>query len=949
MRSLTMFRIALVVLLLAVPGLGWAHPVLIVHDGTAGIEADALANLTTHLTARGFVVTANVGLPGGSISGFGQIWDIRFNNTTPLSAGDISAYVSYMAGGGSLFAMGENTGFATRNSSLIGLVQAAGGGTITLTTPLNLQTVAPPFTGPSAVSSVTYLAAAGAAFPSGTGNGRLITADAANVGAAIVWGPGQMSSAGAGALILVFDVNFLQATATAPLQALTDNMISYLAAPPAALIVHDGTAGIEADALANLTTHLTARGFVVTANVGLPGGSISGFRQIWDIRFNNTTPLSAGDIAAYVSYMAGGGSLFAMGENTGFMTRNNSLIGLVQAAGGGTIALTTPLNTETVAPPFTGPSAVSSVTYLAAAGAAFPSGTGNGRLITADAANVGAAIVWAPGQMSSAGAGALILVFDVNFLQATAAAPLQALTDNMISYLAAPVPVDGADFNGDGKPDILWRDSSTGQNVVWLMDGTTVVGQASLPTVPDPQWRIVATADLNGDRNSDLVWRNAATGQNVVWYLNGTTFVSQVSLPTVADASWQIVAVADFNGDGKPDLVWRNRTTGTNVVWYLDGATFVSQVFLPSVAATAWQIVAAADFTGDGKPDLVWRNAVTGQNVIWCLDGTTLVTQVTLPVVADTRWYVGMAADVDHDGNVDLVWRNATTGQNVVWYMSGTTFASQTMLPPAANTWSLPGVPRRVAGDFNADGNPDLLWRNVSTGQNVVWEMSGTTFLSQVVLPSVADLNWQMVATADLNGDDQTDIVWRNQFTGANVVWYMSGTTFVSQASLPPVADTAWQIVAAADFNGDGKPDLVWRNATTGQNVVWFLDGATILSQALLPSVPAVEWRIIDSADFNADGQPDLVWRNVLTGQNVFWYLNGTAVVSQGALPTVPDTAWQISMAADFNADGRPDLVWRNVATGQNVVWYLEGTTLLVQVVLPIVPDTNWKILRDRR
>ena len=29
------------------------------------------------------------------------------------------------------------------------------------------------------------------------------------------------------------------------------------------------------------------------------------------------------------------------------------------------------------------------------------------------------------------------------------------------------------DFNGDGKTDILWRNKSTGQNVVWLMNGTT--------------------------------------------------------------------------------------------------------------------------------------------------------------------------------------------------------------------------------------------------------------------------------------------------------------------------------------------------------------------------------------------------------------------------------------------------------------------------------------------
>jgi hypothetical protein len=143
----------------------WAANALIVHDGTPGIEADALANLTTHLVGKGFTVTPNVGVPAGSLATYQQIWDIRYNNTTPLTASDITAYVTYMAGGGSLFVMGENTGFATRNNSIVTLVGAAGAGTITVSTPANTETVRAPFTGPTALTTVTYLAAAGANFP----------------------------------------------------------------------------------------------------------------------------------------------------------------------------------------------------------------------------------------------------------------------------------------------------------------------------------------------------------------------------------------------------------------------------------------------------------------------------------------------------------------------------------------------------------------------------------------------------------------------------------------------------------------------------------------------------------------------------------------------------------------------------------------------------------------
>ena len=35
-----------------------------------------------------------------------------------------------------------------------------------------------------------------------------------------------------------------------------------------------------------------------------------------------------------------------------------------------------------------------------------------------------------------------------------------------------------ADFDSDGKPDIVWRNSTTGQNVVWYMDGHHAYGVA---------------------------------------------------------------------------------------------------------------------------------------------------------------------------------------------------------------------------------------------------------------------------------------------------------------------------------------------------------------------------------------------------------------------------------------------------------------------------------------
>ncbi|MGB7355462.1 MAG: NF038122 family metalloprotease, partial [Acidobacteriaceae bacterium] len=87
-----------------------------------------------------------------------------------------------------------------------------------------------------------------------------------------------------------------------------------------------------------------------------------------------------------------------------------------------------------------------------------------------------------------------------------------------------------ADFNGDCKSDILWRNSSTGQLETWLMNGTALASQGSPGTVSTTSgWSIQATGDFDGDGKSDVLWQNSTTGQVEIWLMNGTTLSSQGS------------------------------------------------------------------------------------------------------------------------------------------------------------------------------------------------------------------------------------------------------------------------------------------------------------------------------------------------------------------------------------------------------------------------------------
>ena len=77
-------------------------------------------------------------------------------------------------------------------------------------------------------------------------------------------------------------------------------------------------------------------------------------------------------------------------------------------------------------------------------------------------------------------------------------------------------------------------------------------------------WSIVAVADFNGDGKADLLWRNNTTGANTLWHMDGGNQAATVALERIADTKWKVVGTGDYDGDGKADILWRNSRTGNN-------------------------------------------------------------------------------------------------------------------------------------------------------------------------------------------------------------------------------------------------------------------------------------------------------------------------------------------------------------------------------------------------
>ena len=165
-------------------------------------------------------------------------------------------------------------------------------------------------------------------------------------------------------------------------------------------------------------------------------------------------------------------------------------------------------------------------------------------------------------------------------------------------------PLVAADFNGDGKPDLLVG------NVILLGNGDGTF-QAPLPISNSPSFQTIVVGDFNGDGKLDVVIANPflqiafgngdGTFQPFSPIMNGTFVGSPLVL-------------GDFNGDGNLDLVV-SVNNGTSVLLGNGDGTFQSPISLPF----AGNLIAASDFNGDGIADLAIANS--NSNIVSLLQG----------------------------------------------------------------------------------------------------------------------------------------------------------------------------------------------------------------------------------------------------------------------------------------------------------------------------------------
>lgn len=267
-------------------------------------------------------------------------------------------------------------------------------------------------------------------------------------------------------------------------------------------------------------------------------------------------------------------------------------------------------------------------------------------------------------------------------VDAGAARFVLARNDGAGTYTLEPLPGDGArcgqpllvDIDNDGDLDVVH--ASREQTDLLLNNGS---GMFSLSTNTLPAGGMgggAAVADFNGDGRPDLLLANMDEGLLLMRQLPDGGFEKRAlgrftPNPVIAlGVDTTCVAAGDVNGDGRPDFVfWQAMPEGGNAMRLVLGINEGDEAFSYRILPTPDRLLSVAfalgDFDQDGCDDLAWSGCSYPEGSFLyrtanfgVLRGSVDGWMRAVPIAPDLPPICGggvVWADVNNDGALDLI------------------------------------------------------------------------------------------------------------------------------------------------------------------------------------------------------------------------------------------------------------------------------------------------------
>jgi len=340
-----------------------------------------------------------------------------------------------------------------------------------------------------------------------------------------------------------------------------------------------------------------------------------------------------------------------------------------------------------------------------------------------------------------------------------------------------------ADFNGDGKQDILLFDTAvSGASSFYINTDSIGAPQITfnllsspIPTSIFSNNQFVFTMDFNLDGRSDILSFDPVTGRNH-WMFSNTTGTSGLSFMPNGSLNYFTNIIpdtllfqgayqpffADFNGDGKTDILFYNQSNGntklytntigsTPVAFVLDTSNFIN----PSLISVSGGNLYVADVNGDGLPDLLFYVKATGANSWWINKGNkTFIAKSSTPSSLPSSLANGtslLQLDFNGDGFADLVWLDKSTGNNR-WFKNDGQLNFSEITSTVISPSLLAGYDIQGSGNFTSRSGFDFFLFNNSATPKARILKGGTQYnnlISQIQVGSgqVIDVNYDYLTS----------------------------------------------------------------------------------------------------------------------------------------------------------------------------------------------------------
>jgi hypothetical protein len=484
-----------------------------------------------------------------------------------------------------------------------------------------------------------------------------------------------------------------------------------------------------------------------------------------------------------------------------------------------------------------------------------------------------------------------------------------AIVTAVSSLAFAPAGLASGDFNQDGKLDLVVPISGPqlGAFAVAVLPGN---GDGTFGSAVDSSLTVqptsILSADFNSDGKLDVLVTNYLNGISVLLGNGDSTF--QAPLDSAPSDSGLSAVVGDFNQDGRLDVAFCGYGSDVFVLLGNGDGTFQASITVSLSPSTATSL-ALADLNNDGKPDLIVTElGAFIQTLLGQGDGTFSVGVGFVPSTSGKT----VIGDLNNDGHADLALTGAGSNlpQGIVSVVLGNgddTFRLPTEYPVSATRFvSL------ISGDFNGDGIPDMAGFFAPAldgkGNEGVAVLLGSTSGFQPAIitdltSTVSAFPGHYIAAADFNADGKLDLV-----VGSSIASVLIGNG--DGSFLPEVDYSIAAPLAVGDFNNDGKVDIIGSSLNSGSISVLLGNGDGTFGFPVNSPGGTTVVGTLATGDFNNDGKLDVALLVTNGGVEVL-FGNGDGSFQ-------PPVNYSVGLnpsflvAQDMNGDGVLDLIVTN-------------------------------------